>query len=102
MTPELLASIFGTLLSLLMSYVPGFATWYNPLSSQAKRLVMLGLLAAIAAAAAGIACAGFGSAIGLTLTCDETGLYTLITSFLAALATNQATYLITSSGRAKG
>jgi len=102
MTPELLASILASLLSLLMSYAPGFETWYGGLSQAAKKLTMLGLLALIAAASYGLACTGWGAAVGLNLTCDADGLVTLLTSFLAALAANQTTYMITAHGRAEG
>ncbi|MCC7130912.1 MAG: hypothetical protein IT297_11000 [Anaerolineae bacterium] len=95
MTPELLSAIAAALLSLAASYLPGFAGWYEKLDSTAKRLTMLGLLAATAAAAYGLACAGYGERLGLALTCDAAGLETLIRSFGAALAANQSAYLIT-------
>lgn len=102
MSPELFSSILATILSLLASYLPGFAPWYAARSSEAKRLLMLGVLAVIAAAAYGIACSGYGPIFGLQLTCDSRGLITLVQSFLAALSVNQATYLISSNGRSQG
>jgi len=44
MTPELLSSTAAIFLSLLFSYIPGFSSWYDPLSPTLKRLVMLALL----------------------------------------------------------
>jgi hypothetical protein len=41
MTPELLASTAAILLSLLLSYVPGFKTWYDPLSPNVKHQIIL-------------------------------------------------------------
>jgi hypothetical protein len=95
MTPELLTSILGAILSLLASYFPGFSGWYGSLDTVKKRLFMAGGLLVIAGIIAGIACAGFGSMIGITLTCDLAGGYVLLKAFLAAIAVNQATYQLT-------
>jgi hypothetical protein len=95
MTPDLLTSIFGVILSLLASYLPGFSTWYSNLQTESKRLVMAAGLLIISAAIAGLSCAGYGAQIGVELTCDTFGAWNVIRAFLAALAINQATYLIT-------
>lgn len=95
MTAELLIVILGVILSLFASYLPGFSTWYNALDTVPKRLVMAGGLIAIALAVSGIACAGFGDQIGVTLTCDIAGLWIILKSLLSALAVNQATYQLT-------
>jgi hypothetical protein len=95
MTPELLTSILGALFSLCASYLPGFSTWYEALQTVPKRLVMaLGLLL-IAGSIFGIACAGFGAQIGITLSCDVTGGWIVVKAFFSALAVNQATYQLT-------
>ena len=91
MTADLLSSIVGILLSLAASYLPGFSGWYGPLDASRKRLVMLGLLAGVALAVYGLACAGWG---GSVVTCDETGITAIVRAFVAALIANQATYLI--------
>jgi len=99
MSPETLSAIAAALLSLLFSYVPGFKTWYQPLAPAIKRLVMLILLALIALVSFALACGGATlnqrSPWDPKLTCDQGGLLTLIQSLLAALAANQATFLIT-------
>jgi hypothetical protein len=103
MTPELLASLCAMLLSLAASYLPGFSAWYQALESLPKRLVMLALLAAVAAACYGLACAGLldllasqlsGGETSLSLTCDTPGALALFKAFLAALLANQAIYQI--------
>jgi hypothetical protein len=103
MTPELLASLCAMLLSLAASYLPGFSTWYSALESLPKRLVMLGLLAAVSAACYGLACAGLLQPLasqlgsgepGLSLTCNTPGALALLKAFLAALLANQAVYQI--------
>jgi hypothetical protein len=99
MTSELLASLCAMLLSLAASYLPGFSAWYNALDSLSKRLVMLALLAAVAAACYSLACAGlldlFASPDArLSLACDPPGASALLKAFLAALLANQAVYQI--------
>ena len=104
LTPELLSSIAGVLLSLLASYLPGFSTWFDRLPATHKRLLMLGLLAAVTAAIVGPACAGLGQAwdlrslglpaIGLPATCDQGGITLALQSFILALVANQSAYLI--------
>jgi len=90
MTPENLSSIFGVVLSLIFSYLPGAKGWYESLTTDYKRVVMLFGLALITAAAYGLACAGqYGG-----LTCDQPGLASAVQIFIAALIANQATYLI--------
>jgi hypothetical protein len=109
LTPELLSSIAGVLLSLLASYLPGFSTWFDRLSATHKRLLMLGVLAAVTAAIVGLTCAGLGQplglpaiglpAIGLPATslpaaCDQGSVTLALQSFILALVANQSAYLI--------
>lgn len=104
LTPELLSSIAGVLLSLLASYLPGFSTWFDRLSATHKRLLMLGVLAAVTTAIVGLTCAGLGQplglpAIGLPATslpaaCDQGSVTLALQSFILALVANQSAYLI--------
>jgi hypothetical protein len=59
-----------------------------------KRLIMLGLLIAVAAAAFGLACTGFGADFGIAVTCDKAGAVGMIQALLMAVMANQATYQI--------
>jgi hypothetical protein len=95
LTPELLCSIAGVLLSLLASYLPGFSAWFDRLEASHKRLLMLGLLAGASAAIVGLACAGLGEAFGLPATCDRSGGVLAAQAFILALIANQSAYLIT-------
>ena len=90
MTPDELSAIFGVGLSLLFSYVPGAAGWYDTLDAIGKRLVMLAGLFIIAAGMFGLAC--FGEYAGLT--CDKPGAIVAVRAFIAAAVANQATYLL--------
>jgi len=94
MTPQALAAIVSTILSLLFSYVPGFKSWYQPLEATYKRLVMLALVCLSAAGAFGLSCAGWGDQLNLNLTCSSEGALGLVSALLGALAANQAVFLI--------
>jgi len=94
MSPQTLSAIAATIISLLFSYLPGFKTWYTPLSPTLKRLLMLAAVSLAAAGAFGLACAGWGDQLNLNLTCDQRGALGLLQSLIAALAANQATFLI--------
>jgi hypothetical protein len=102
MSPQTLSAIAGTIISLLFSYVPGFKTWYTPLSPTLKRLLMLAAVCLAAAGAFGLACAGWGDQLNLNLTCNPTGALGLLQSLIAALAANQATFLISPKPAGKG
>ena len=98
MNPELLSSICGVLLSLAASYIPGFSGWYTSLDGVVKRLAMLGLLAAVALACYGLACAGLSGELGLSLACHQPGALALMRAFMAALVSNQSAFLISKHG----
>lgn len=101
MTEQMLSASAGALLSLLFSYVPGLSDWYGGLAGSHKRLVMLAALAVTAAGALALACLEQPrfSFPGLPA-CSQGGLQGMLESFLAALVTNQATYLITTRSQA--
>jgi putative flippase GtrA len=95
MSPELLASISGIVISLVFSYVPGLNTAFAALRQEYKRLIMAGLLLLTAGAVFGLGCSSWGAAWGIQLTCDQPGLQVIIAAFVAALISNQAAYSIT-------
>lgn len=94
MSSEVLVSVTGVVLSLLFSYVPGLAGWYNQLDGQRKRLVMLFMLAVVALGMYALTCVGLGEQYGISLTCDQAGAATLLEMFVLAMIGNQAAYLI--------
>lgn len=95
MSVEKIAAIAGIVLSLLFSYVPGLSAWYEKLEKPVKQAIMAMLLIVIAAASYGLACAGYSSDLGLTVTCDRTGVLSLLNVLIAALVANQGMYLLT-------
>jgi hypothetical protein len=89
-TPEILSSAAGILLSILASYLPGFSAWFDALLPTYKRLLMLGLLLAASLAAFGVSCSGLEN----TITCTGVGAWELFKIFVMALISNQAAFLI--------
>ena len=94
MTSELLSSIAAVILSLIASYLPGFSPWFDALTPNYKRLLMLGLLCAVAAASYGLSCGGLSELLAIPVACDTPGLMGLLRALLAAIVANQATFLI--------
>jgi hypothetical protein len=95
-TADELAGLAGAALSLAITYVPGLNAWYGGLAPDRKRLVMIGLLALAAAGVYGLSCAGLaGQLLGLSVSCDQTGLLGLGRALLVAVIANQSVFLIT-------
>ena len=89
------STLAASLLSLLFSYIPGFKTWYSPLDPYAKRLIMLAFVVAVAIGTFSFTCAGLADDFRVKVTCDAFGAWGLVRAVIAAIAANQATYLIT-------
>lgn len=94
MTPDLLSSFAAVSLSLMASYLPGFSPWFDALTPNYKRLIMLGLLFLVAAGSYGLACYDLGEILGIPLSCDTPSLIGLLRALLAAIVANQATFLV--------
>lgn len=97
-TPESLAAVAGIALSLLFSYAPGLADWYNALGTNPdgttdggtmKRLVMLGLLLLTTLAVFGLACGGVIAGVA----CTQAGFTTVFWMFVQAAIANQMTHM---------
>jgi len=96
MTPEVISSTAGLIISLLFSYFPKLNTWYAGKSEDFKKLSMLVLMLAVSAGAYGLACAGLLTQLfGITLECSQQGIIHLIQSFFLAMTANQAIYRLT-------
>lgn len=90
MKAEQIIVIASALLAVLFAYIPGLATWFEPLESTKKRLIMLGLLVVVTAAIYGLSC----SAILVSVACDKASAVSLITALVYAIVANQGTYQI--------
>ena len=94
MTGSTLAALAASLLSLLFSYVPGFKDWYSPKDPYLKRLIMLALVIVVAMGAFSFACAGLADDFSVKVSCDAFGAWGLVRAVIAAVAANQAVFLI--------
>ena len=89
LTPEALAAIFGVILSLLVTYVPGFNSWYaGKPEDQKKALMGLGLLA-VSIGVFALSCA---PVLGIVqVECSTQGAVDVLGILIAALIANQTT-----------
>ena len=90
MTAEQLGAIAGVVLSLAFSYIPGVREKFGALETVKKSLVMALMLLGVAAGAFALSCA----AIVVSVECSQAGAVGLVNVYLAALVTNQATYML--------
>ena len=91
MTATELSALAGIVLSLIFSYVPGLNAKFASWSSEAKRLVMLGVLLVTALAVYGVGCLGW---VNTGIACTTAGALDLLKIFVAAIVANQAVYSI--------
>jgi len=94
MTPELLGSIAGIVLSLVFSYVPKVKDSFGALSGDYKRLVMLGMLLLTAVGIFGLSCLNWYNLVA----CDVTGIKDLVEIFILSAVANQGAYMLTPKG----
>lgn len=90
MTSEQLVVVVAAIFAVLFAYIPGLASWYEPLDATRKRLIMLGLMVVVVAAVFGLSCAN----ILTNVTCDKAGVMTLLNALIYAIIANQGTYMI--------
>ncbi len=88
LSPETLSMIAGVCLTLMFSYIPGLAVWFQAQDATKKSLVMLALLVAVSAGAFGLACVGWIQG----LACTPVELQRLVWCLLLAVIANQAVY----------
>lgn len=87
MTSQLISGLAGSALSLIFSYAPGAAQWFDTLTPTQRRLFMAGLMLLVAAAALVYKCQA-----GQACLVDNWQDY--LTSYASALVANQTTYAV--------
>ena len=80
----------GIVLALAFDYLPGLNTWYAKLSKNAKKLIMIILLAVVSAIVMSASCISIYDAV----TCDSEGAMLLAQAFIQALIANQAVHKV--------
>ena len=87
---NILLAVAGILLSLVFSYVPGAATWFNKKDTTKQRLWMLLFLVVAACGAYGLSCAKIIGGVA----CDWPGAIEIGKAFVFAAIANQTTNLL--------
>lgn len=90
LSADLLAGLAGIVLSLIASYLPGFAPWFAKLQADQKRLVMLGALVVVSVAVFVLSCAGILDMIS----CNKDGALLVLRAFIIAMVSGQSAYLL--------
>lgn len=97
MSPENLANIIlgvlGVVLQLVFRYVPKVQVWYSGQAN--KGLWMLIFVALTGAAYFGLSCTPYAAELGVSLSCDQASLFTLLRALFIMASSNQLTYLYT-------
>jgi membrane-associated HD superfamily phosphohydrolase len=94
---QAVSAIVGFVISLLFSYFPRLNTAYAGLSTEAKSLIMIGLMVLVTGA---IVLLDYFDVINAGLTFDKGGIMQIVMTFIAALMANQATYVASPQTRA--
>lgn len=95
-TATALTVMAGLVMALLFEYVPGFSTWYQPLSPQHKKLIMLTALLLAAGGSMALSCY---SPYSMGIDCTEQSAWDLgfavIIAAGAGIGTNQGLHSLT-------
>ena len=93
LTPEQLFTfaLSGVVLSLCFEYFPKFGEWYNSLTDNIQRLIVIGSGLVVVLGAFGLTCAAI---LALPWTCTWLGLYDATLAFVAFIVANQATHRV--------
>ena len=89
-TPELLASLAGVLLTLILSYVPTLNVKYAAMSAQTKSLINLGCLLAIAVGIVLLSCTNVMAIIA----CQKADLIVFVQTFIFAMIANATSFTV--------
>lgn len=95
LTPILISSVAGIVMSLVFEYLPVVSTWYNKLLNNYQKLIMLGVMAVIVASIYAFNCLGWFTGYIPVVSCSSSGREAAVLAFIAAMIANQATYLVT-------
>lgn len=87
MTPQVISGLAGSALSLIFSYAPGAASWFDTLTPTQRRLFMAALMLLVAAGALVYQCQA-------SRACIAAGWQEYLTSYASALVANQTTYAV--------
>lgn len=95
MTPEIVVTVAGILLSVFFEYVPKVEGWYAQLEKQAKALFMAAAVLLVVSTAELISCYGPYN----YFPCGVAGFWEVAELFVLALVANQTTHRLTRKNR---
>lgn len=88
LTPVLIATVIGAIVSLAASYLPGFRTWWAVLAAETKQAVMAVAMIVVGVVVYAAACTpGLGFPF---VACPTGGVWSLLAIILSALMGNQS------------
>lgn len=93
-TPELIFAfaLAGTIVSLLLEYLPKVNDWYNALADNIQRLIILASGFVVVFGAFGLNCLGI---FVIPWICTSLGLMDVAVAYLVYIFATQGTYLVT-------
>ena len=92
LSPENIIAITSALIAVIFARFPILRTKFAAISTEAKSGIMLGLMAIVVLGVYLLQCYGW---IDAGITCDKIGLQQIVTWYVLAVISNQATYMIT-------
>lgn len=95
---KLISTSAGVLLSLCVSYIPGFSDWYYKLTQAMKGGFMVLSGVSVALVMYLLSCV---LVVYPLVLCDQKGIVTLVEAFVFFMIGNQGTYLVTPDSPAK-
>ena len=90
MTPQEISVAGGVIISLGFAYIPKLKGWFDPKPGDQKRLILLGLLAAVTAVSFGLSCLGWYP----LFPCSVAGIKPAVEAFFLAAIANQTAYAL--------
>ena len=88
MNAEQLSLVTGMVLSIGLQIIPGLKDWFDKLTADLKRLIIVALLAVVAAAIFGLSCLNVIHEVA----CTSAGAWLMFEYFALAAVANQVTY----------
>lgn len=82
----------GVIIALVLEYFPKLSGWYNTLTDNIQRLIVLGSGFVVVLGAFGLACIDILTNLGFS--CTWPGLYDAMLAYIAFIVASQSAYLV--------
>lgn len=84
--------VLGVVLQLVFRYVPKVQAWYSAQTNKGAWMLLFVVLTG--AGYFGLSCTPYAAQFGISLSCDQASVFTLLKALFIMASTNQLTYLI--------